>query len=230
MPHHTGAPSPPHTPEGLWGQCRELLVLPGHKPPSLSLQEAQSSSEWLQADRLCTEFPQTSSLLFKAENTGCYRWVEKCELPHCLQSSSDWRMLFWKSEGLQTGLGKQIVSALAFYFCSPWLQLHLPTPHTQTPPQPGFRTFPHTYSFPQSFCIWLLGGLFQTPFVSSISLKHWKATSKKPGSSSPLPVLAAVCPVLCQALPLQRSPQAATATSAPAQLQTDRSVAQQLTQ
>lgn len=45
-------------------------------------------------------------------------------------------MLFWKSEGLQTGLGKQIVSALAFYFCSPWLQLHLPTPHTQTPPTP----------------------------------------------------------------------------------------------
>ena len=137
--------------------------------------------------------------------------MEKCELPHCLQSPSDWRILFWKSEGLQTGLGKHIAFALAFYFCPAWLQLHLPAPPRKHPPSQGpIPSLPHTASrSPFVFNSW--EAFFQTPFVSSISLKHWKATSKKPGSGSPPPVLAAACPVLCQALPLCRSPQTAPA-------------------
>lgn len=52
-----------------------------------------------QADGLCTEFLQTSPPLFTAENTGCYRWVEKCRLPCCPQSPSDWRTVFFLEVG-----------------------------------------------------------------------------------------------------------------------------------
>lgn len=129
--------------------------------------------------------------------------MEKCELPHCLQCPSDWRMLFWKSEGLQTGLGKHIVSTLAFYFCPAWLQLHLPAPHTQTLTPARVLYFPSPLQLPIALLYFTPGGLFQTPFVSSISLKHWKATSKKPGSGSPPPGPAAACSIAPSSAPPQ---------------------------
>lgn len=115
-------------------------------------------------------------------------------------------MLFWKSEGLQTRLGKHIVSALMFYFCPAWLQLHLPAPHARTPSQATVPYLPSHLQLPTALLYLTPGRLFSNFFGSSISLKHWKAPSEKAGSGCLPPVLAASCSVLCQALPLCRSP------------------------
>lgn len=76
------------------------------------------------------------------------------------------------------------------------------TPHTNTHPSQGpVLSLPLAAS--HSPFVFHSGGLFQTPFVSSISLKHWKATSKKPGSGSPPPGPAAACPIAPSSAPPQ---------------------------
>lgn len=126
--------------------------------------------------------------------------MEKCELPHCLQCPSDWRMLFWKSEGLQTGLGKHIVSTLAFYFL-PCLAAATPpcTPHTNTHPSQGPVlslplaashspfVFHSRRTFSNSFCQL---HLFETLESYQQEARLWLPTARASSSVSH-------CPILC---------------------------------
>lgn len=87
--------------------------------------------------------------------------MEKCRLPCCPQSPSDWRtVFFWKSEGLQTGLGKHTVCALAFSF-SFWPRLAaatspcVPHGHLHAFLHTGLPTAPRASpwgTLPASFC------------------------------------------------------------------------------
>lgn len=104
------------------------------------------------------------------------------------------------------------------------------TPRTNTLPA-RVPYLPSHLQLPTVLLYLTPGRLFSNFFGSSISLKHWKATSEKPGSGCLPPVLAAACSILCQALPLGRSPGAAPATPAPAHLHmgsSERSVDQRL--
>lgn len=77
----------------------------------------------------------------------------------------------------------------------PCLAAATPPCTTQTLTPARVPYVPSPLQLPLALLYFTPGGVFQTPFVSSIYLKHWKATSEKPGSGSPQPGPAAVCPI-----------------------------------
>lgn len=150
--------------------------------------------------------------------------MEKCELPHCLQSPSDWRMLFWKSEGLQTGLRKHTASALAFYFCLAWLQLHLPA--RPPPPQTRVPYLPSHLRLPMALLYLTPGRPFTNSFCQLHLFERLESYQREAWLRLPTAGAGSSLPGPCQALPLRRSPRqpwsGATATISPAQLHTEK--------
>lgn len=154
----THAPIPsPRVQEGSQGQGWERLVLPAHEPSSPGLQEAQSDLKQTgfvssSCRHHCLYLQQKiQDVTDEWKNAGC---PAACRAPQTGEHFS------WKSEGLQTGLGKHTVSALAFSF-SFWPHLASATlpcvPHgyLHAFPQTGLPTAPCASPWgmlPASFC------------------------------------------------------------------------------
>lgn len=154
---HTPIPSP-HVQEGSQGQGRERLVLPAHEPSSPGLQEAQS------------DLKQTGFVLSSCRHHRLYlqqkiqdvtdEWKNAgCPAARRAPQTGE-RFFFWKSEGLQTGLGKHTVCALAFSF-SFWPRLAaatspcVPHGHLHAFLHTGLPTAPRASpwgTLPASFC------------------------------------------------------------------------------